>query len=113
MAVELYDTMTLIGVQNRQQIDPLFFLQFFPDEITFTTEKVAFDEISEDRYILAPFVAPHVEGEELDRAPLHAAIAEVDRQGAEVEVDQHRLVPAACLARAPLVRAVEGEAQTP
>jgi len=62
MAVELYDTMTLIGVQNRQQIDPLFFLQFFSEEITFTTEKVFFDEISEDLYILAPFVAPHVEG---------------------------------------------------
>lgn len=67
MAVELYDTMTLIGVQNRQQIDPLFFLQFFPEEITFTTEKVAFDEISEDRYILAPFVAPHVEGRVMER----------------------------------------------
>lgn len=67
MAVELYDTMTLIGVQNRQQIDPLFFLQFFPEEITFTTEKVAFDEITEDRYILAPFVAPHVEGRVMER----------------------------------------------
>lgn len=67
MAVELYDTMTLIGVQNRQQIDPLFFLQFFPDEITFTTEKVFFDEISEDRYVLAPFVAPHVEGRVMER----------------------------------------------
>lgn len=62
MAVELYDTLTLIGVQNRQQIDPLFFLKYFPDEITFTTEKIAFDEISADRYVLAPFVAPHVEG---------------------------------------------------
>lgn len=62
MAFEIYDTMTLIGVQNRQQVDPLFFLQWFPDEITFTTEKVMFDEITEDRYILAPFVAPHVEG---------------------------------------------------
>lgn len=67
MAVELYDTMTLIGVQNRQQTDPLFFLQWFPDEITFTTEKVAFDEIAEDRYILAPFVAPHVEGRVMER----------------------------------------------
>lgn len=62
-----YDTATLIGVQNRQQIDPLFFLQFFPEEITFTTEKVMFDEISEDRYILAPFVAPHVEGRVMER----------------------------------------------
>ena len=62
-----YDTATLIGVQNRQQIDPLFFLQFFPDEITFSTEKIMFDEISEDRYILAPFVAPHVEGRVMER----------------------------------------------
>ena len=67
MAFETYDTLTLIGVQNRQQIDPLFFLQFFPNEITFTTQKVAFDEISEDRYILAPFVAPHVEGRVMER----------------------------------------------
>lgn len=67
MAVEMYDTMTLIGVQNRQQVDPLFFLQFFPEEITFTTEKVFFDEITEDRYVLAPFVAPHVEGRVMER----------------------------------------------
>lgn len=62
MTIELYDTMTLLGVLDRQQTDPLFFLQFFPDEITFDTEKIMFDEISEDRYVLAPFVAPHVEG---------------------------------------------------
>lgn len=62
MAVEIYDTMTLLGVLNRQRPDPLFFLRFFPREITFTTEKVAFDELTEDRYVLAPFVAPHVEG---------------------------------------------------
>ena len=62
MAVELYDTMTLLGVLDKQRPDPLFFLQFFPDEVTFTTEKIMFDELSEDRYVLAPFVAPHVEG---------------------------------------------------
>jgi hypothetical protein len=62
-----YDTATLIGVQNRQQTDPLFFLRWFPEEITFTTEKVMFDEITEDRYILAPFVAPHVEGRVMAR----------------------------------------------
>lgn len=67
MAIGTYDTMTLLGVLNRQQTDPLFFLRFFPDEITFTTEKVMFDEISEDRYILAPFVAPHVEGRVMER----------------------------------------------
>ncbi len=62
MAIELYDTATLIGVLNKQQTDPLFFQQFFGREITFDTEKIMFDEVSEDRYILAPFVAPHVEG---------------------------------------------------
>ena len=67
MAIDLYDTLTLIGVQNRQQTDPLFFLRFFPEEITFTTEKIAFDEITEDRYVLAPFVAPHVEGRVMAR----------------------------------------------
>lgn len=62
MAIELYDTMTLLGVLDKQQTDPLFFLQFFPDSILFETEKVMFDELSDDRYVLAPFVAPHVEG---------------------------------------------------
>lgn len=67
MALELYDTATLIGVLDKQQTDPLFFLQWFPDEITFTTEKIMFDELTEDRYILAPFVAPHVEGRVMER----------------------------------------------
>lgn len=62
MAIELYDTMTLLGVLDNQRPDPLFFQQFFSREIAFTTEKIMFDEISEDRYVLAPFVAPHVEG---------------------------------------------------
>jgi hypothetical protein len=62
MAIGLYDTMTLLGVLDKQQIDPLFFLQFFPETILFETEKIMFDELSEDRYVLAPFVAPHVEG---------------------------------------------------
>lgn len=67
MAIELYDTMTLLGVLDRQQTDPLFFRQFFPSTVTFTTEKIMFDELSEDRYILAPFVAPHVEGRVMER----------------------------------------------
>jgi hypothetical protein len=67
MAIELYDTMTLLGVLDRQRPDPLFFLRFFPREITFTTEKIMFDELSEDRYVLAPFVAPHVEGRVMAR----------------------------------------------
>lgn len=61
-----YTTSTLIGVINRQQPDPLFFLQFFPREITFTTEDIKFDEIDDHR-VLAPFVAPHVEGRVMAR----------------------------------------------
>lgn len=64
---DINDTMTLLGVLDRQQTDPLFFLQFYPDEITFTTEKIMWDELSEDRFILAPFVAPHVEGRVMER----------------------------------------------
>lgn len=67
MAIGLYDTMTLLGVLDRQQTDPLFFLQFFPDTVLFETEKIMLDELSEDRYILAPFVAPHVEGRVMAR----------------------------------------------
>lgn len=61
-----YDLATLLGVLDRQTPDPLFFLQFFPREITFSTEKIMFDEISDDRR-LAPFVAPHVEGRVMAR----------------------------------------------
>lgn len=64
--MDLYDTATLLGVLDRQTPDPLFFLQFFGREITFTTEKIMFDEISNDRR-LAPFVAPHVEGRVMAR----------------------------------------------
>ncbi len=65
--MDLYDTATLVGVLNRQQPENFFFLQFFPDEITFTTEKIMFDELGEDWRILAPFVAPHVEGRVMAR----------------------------------------------
>lgn len=65
--MDLYDTATLIGVLNRQTPDPLFFLQFFPREITFTTEKIMFDEIDNNDRVLAPFVAPHVEGRVMAR----------------------------------------------
>ncbi len=61
MAIEYYDTLTLLGVLDRNKPDPLFFLQWFPREITFLTEAILFDEIEDDR-VLAPFVAPHVEG---------------------------------------------------
>ena len=65
--MDIYDTATLLGVLDRQTPDPLFFLQFYGREITFTTEKIMFDEISDDKR-LAPFVAPHVEGRVMARA---------------------------------------------
>ena len=65
--MDLYDTATLVGVLNRQQPETFFFFQFFPDEITFPTEKIMFDELGEDWRILAPFVAPHVEGRVMAR----------------------------------------------
>lgn len=68
MAIEAFDTMTLIGILNHQPVENLFFLdEFFPDEITFTTEKIAFDEVGERYRILAPFVAPNVQGRVMKR----------------------------------------------
>lgn len=57
-----FDLTTLLGVLSSTKTLPTFWLQFFPDEITFTTESIAFDELSEDYRKLAPFVAPNVQG---------------------------------------------------
>lgn len=62
MSFGTYDTATLLGVLNKQIPDPFFFQQFFTTEYYSQAEKIVFDEITENRYILAPFVAPHVEG---------------------------------------------------
>lgn len=57
-----FDLITLLGVLRVTKTLPAFWLQFFPDEITFQTETIAMDEISEDYRRLAPFVAPNVQG---------------------------------------------------
>lgn len=57
-----YDLITLLGVLRVTKTLPSFWLQYFPDEITFLTESIAMDEISEDYRRLAPFVAPNVQG---------------------------------------------------
>lgn len=57
-----YDLITLLGVLRVTKTLPSFWLQFFPDEMTFTTESIAMDEISEDYRRMAPFVAPNVQG---------------------------------------------------
>lgn len=57
-----FDLVELLGVLSTTKSLPSFWLQFFPDEITFTTESIAMDEISDDYKRLAPFVAPNVQG---------------------------------------------------
>lgn len=57
-----FDLTELLGVLSVTKMLPKFWLQFFPDEMTFTTESIAMDEISEDFRRLAPFVAPNVQG---------------------------------------------------
>lgn len=57
-----FDLTELLGVLAVTKTLPHFWLQFFPDEMTFTTEAIAMDEISEDYRRLAPFVAPNVQG---------------------------------------------------
>lgn len=57
-----FDLTELLGVLSTTKMLPKFWLQFFPDEITFNTESIAMDEISDDYRRLAPFVAPNVQG---------------------------------------------------
>lgn len=61
----VYDTATLLEViyapQNQPGLDG-FWLKWFPRQINSTTEKIYFDEIDENEYRLAPFVAPNVQG---------------------------------------------------
>ncbi len=57
-----FDLIQLLGVLRVVKTLPSFWLQFFPDEMTFDTETIAMDKISEDYRRLAPFVAPNVQG---------------------------------------------------
>lgn len=57
-----FDLVTLLGVLRVTKTLPSFWLQFFPDEMTFNTPEIALDKISEDYRRLAPFVAPNVAG---------------------------------------------------
>lgn len=57
-----FDLMELLGVLQTTKTLPKFWLQFFPREMTFSTESIAMDEISNDYRKLAPFVAPNVQG---------------------------------------------------
>lgn len=62
MAGNIYDTTTLLSVMSQQKVITPFWLSFFPQQINFDTEDIAFDRVSQDYRKLAPFVAPNVQG---------------------------------------------------
>lgn len=62
MAGAIYDTTTLLSVMSHQKVLNPFWLSFFPTQVNFDTEDIAFDRVSTDYRRLAPFVAPNVQG---------------------------------------------------
>lgn len=67
MALELYGTTTLVGVQRRQQVDDLFWLDTYArDQINFETEEIAWERVNPKRK-LAPFVSPRAQGRVMRR----------------------------------------------
>jgi len=58
----LYDLTTLLEMNKVQKSLPSFWLKYFPTQINFDTEKVAFDQVWTDDRGLAPFVVPNVQG---------------------------------------------------
>lgn len=63
MSVGMTDTITLLGLRTRklQLFRPVFLDLFFPQEMTFDTQEIAFDQIETD-VVLAPLVSPMVNG---------------------------------------------------
>lgn len=62
MAIDTYETLELLEVIRVQKSLPAFWLQFFPNQVNFQTDKIAFDKITDNYKKLAPFVAPNVQG---------------------------------------------------
>lgn len=65
MGIGDYDTATLTDVLYAPAQNPAlpgFWLQFFPNEITFDSEEIRFDAEDLNEFRLAPFVAPNVQG---------------------------------------------------
>lgn len=61
--MNIYDLVTLAGVQSRLKTAPLFWLdKFFPAQINFDSEWIMFDRVYGDDRKLAPFVVPNVAG---------------------------------------------------
>ena len=62
MAGQIYDSTQLLEVVRTIKTLNPFWLSFFPAQINFTTEDIAFDRVNTDYRRLAPFVAPNVQG---------------------------------------------------
>jgi len=58
----LYTTYQLLEVQRKLKTLPAFFLQWFPRQINFQEDMIAFDKVIQDVTRVAPFVAPNVQG---------------------------------------------------
>lgn len=58
----LYETTVLMGVQRKVKSLPAFFLQWFPRQINFQEDQIAFDKVYQDVTRVAPFVAPTAQG---------------------------------------------------
>lgn len=58
----LYDTYRLLQTQRKFKRLPAFFLNWFPTQINFQEDKIAFDKVSTDHTRVAPFVAPTSQG---------------------------------------------------
>ncbi len=72
--IGVFDTATMIEVlydpMNAPELQG-FWLKFFPEQINFTTQKIMFDEIDNNEYRLAPFVAPNVQGRPMTAKGFH------------------------------------------
>jgi len=61
--MEIFDLVTLMGVQRRMKTAPTFWLDnFFKNQINFDQEWIMFDKVYGDDRKLAPFVVPNVAG---------------------------------------------------
>lgn len=61
----LFTTYQLLQVQRKFKTLPSFWLKFFPRQVNFQEEEIAFDKVSTNYARLAPFVAPNVQGQVL------------------------------------------------
>lgn len=60
---DIFDLVTLDGIQRRIKTAPRFWLtEFYKRQINFDTEWIMFDRVFEDNRKLAPFVVPNVAG---------------------------------------------------